>query len=56
MTQQGVFTSLTAGLVGNGTIACTFYPQLGTMGDGSFSYTGNSLEVYLRDIRLRVIY
>ncbi len=36
-TPQGIFTSPTAGLVGNGTIACTFYPQLGTVGDGSLS-------------------
>jgi hypothetical protein len=29
--------------VGNCTIACTFYPQLGTVGDGRLSYTGTAV-------------
>lgn len=42
-TQQAILGALVAGLSGNGNVGCSFYPQKGTVGDGTLVYTGTGV-------------
>jgi predicted secreted protein len=41
--QVGILNALIAGAVGNGNVACSFFPQKGVAGDATMVYTGTAI-------------